>query len=141
MTFTRKHNISQHTGDPKTSKKGKDAEEPIDPQVDCPIVGGMFDPTFNLGHKIDFNFDEAERKVIESTSEQIILKKCRELARCTVAAAWTLAYASNRGNLRIELEQAKAQLNEVTIAHSLCEKKQKDAEKVIAEGRAIMENL
>lgn len=123
VVFMRNHKASQHTRDLKASKQGKDAEEPVDPQVGRPIRGGMWDPTFNLGHKIDFHFDEAKRKVIEGTSEQKMTEICMELACRMAAAAWTLAYASNRANLKTELEKAKAQLNEVATVHSRCEQK------------------
>ncbi|WVY97349.1 hypothetical protein V8G54_029500 [Vigna mungo] len=129
VIFVRKHMVVQSTKDPKAYKKGRDFEGHVNLQADRAIPSGMRDLTFNLGHKIDFNFDEAEKKVIDGTSEQKMAETCLELACQVAAAAWTLAYAFNRGNFRIELEQVKEQLNK------------KDADKVIVEGRSIMENL
>lgn len=111
VVFSRKRKVNQHTGNPKASKMGKDVKEPVDPQADRHIPDSMLDLAFNLRHKIDFHFDEAKRKIIESTSGQKMAENCLELACRTTAVAWTLTYASNRGNLIIELEWVKAQLN------------------------------
>lgn len=70
--------------------------------------------------------------------EQKMAKIAMELTCRTAIATWHLAYASDKGILRTELEWVKTQLNEVTTVHSYCEQKHKEAEKVIAEGRVIL---
>ncbi|XP_017438771.2 uncharacterized protein LOC108344788 isoform X1 [Vigna angularis] len=114
-------------GDPKASDKGN-------PHADRDIPNGMWDAAFNLGHKIEFNFDLAEQKVMEKTSEQKMADNCLEFACRAAAAAWNLAYASNRGNLVTELERLKTE-------HAKCEQRQKESEEMIVKGREIMENL
>lgn len=66
----RKHKVVQSIEDPKAYKKGRDFEGQVDLQADHAIPSGMWDPALNLGHNINFNFDEAEMKVIEGTFKQ-----------------------------------------------------------------------
>ncbi|WVZ04315.1 hypothetical protein V8G54_025121 [Vigna mungo] len=112
VALVRKHKVSQPTKDPRSSKKGKDSKEQVDPEADQLIPSGMWDLGFNLGHKIDFHFDKAEQRFVEETSEQKLADDCMELACQTATTTWTLAYASNRGVLRAELDQVKARFNE-----------------------------
>ncbi|KAG2383986.1 uncharacterized protein HKW66_Vig0152510 [Vigna angularis] len=121
-------------GDPKASNKGKSIGGVVDPHADRDIPNGMWDAAFNLGHKIEFNFDLAEQKVMEKTSEQKMADYCLEFACRAAAAAWNLAYASNRGNLVTELERLKTE-------HAKCEQQRKESEKMIVKGREITENL
>lgn len=67
---------------PNASKKGKNSQDPID----CPIPSGMWGPTFNLGHKIDFNLDDAEKKVVEGMTENQMADIAMELT-CQMAMA------------------------------------------------------
>ncbi|WVZ14462.1 hypothetical protein V8G54_012028 [Vigna mungo] len=82
--------------------------------------GGMWGPNFNIGHKIDFNLDETKKKGIEGMTEQQMADIAMELTCRVAMGTWHLAYASDRGILRIELERVKKQLNEVVAAHSQC---------------------
>lgn len=56
-------------GDSKVSEKGKSSKEMVNPEADCSLPSGMWDPGFNLSHKIDFNFDLAEQKVMAKTTK------------------------------------------------------------------------
>lgn len=87
LPLSRKRKVTHAAGNPKVSTKGKGVEELVDPQADRSIPGGMWDPAFNLGHKIDFNFGLAEQKVIKKTSKQKMADNCLEFACQAVVVA------------------------------------------------------
>lgn len=76
--LTRKRKVDRVAKDPRPSQKWKSAEELVDPNVNRPLSGGMWDPDFTLSHKIDFNFDVVKQKVMASTGEQKMAENCLE---------------------------------------------------------------
>ncbi|XP_052735615.1 uncharacterized protein LOC128197576 [Vigna angularis] len=76
-------------------------------ETDRPFPKGLWDPSFNLSHKMDFNLDDAEKKVVESMTEQQMADDLLEMASRIAMAAWHMAYASDRGVLRAELEKSR----------------------------------
>ncbi|KOM25615.1 hypothetical protein LR48_Vigan125s000500 [Vigna angularis] len=94
--------------EPTSSKKMKEVEEPSD----RPIPGGVWDPAFNLGHKIAFNLDEPKKKVVEKIIEQQMDDTSLEFTSREAMATWHLAYASDRGVLRVELQKVQTQVKE-----------------------------
>ncbi|KOM49945.1 hypothetical protein LR48_Vigan08g077200 [Vigna angularis] len=97
------------------SKRMKEVEE----ETSRPLPNGMWDSSFNLSHKIDFNLDDSEKKVVESMTEQQMADAMLELASRAAMAAWHMAYASDRGVLRVELEKARTQLKDLTTEYAM----------------------
>ncbi|KOM52104.1 hypothetical protein LR48_Vigan09g076300 [Vigna angularis] len=96
------------------SKKRKEiADEP-----ERPLPLGVWDPSFTLGHKVELNLDNSEKKVLENMSEQQIVDAMLEMTTRAQMLAWHMAYASDRGTLRVELEKARAELKELIEAHA-----------------------
>ncbi|KOM37947.1 hypothetical protein LR48_Vigan03g132900 [Vigna angularis] len=116
------------------SKKMKETVE----ETDRPLPNGVWDPSFNLSHKIEFNLDNYEKKVVESMTEQQMADAMLEMASQTAMAAWHMAYASDRGMLRVELEKARTQLKELTEVHTSCDQKQKQSEKLLCEAQVVL---
>lgn len=117
QSLTRKRKADRVVDEQRVSQKGKKTmEEQTDPAVDWSLPGGMWDPDFDLIHKIDFNFDPAEEKVMSELSEQNMAKLCLDFLLRGSAAAFKLAYASNRGNMHVEVERLKKQLDETKTA-------------------------
>lgn len=108
--------------------------------ADCSLPSGMWDPSFNLSHKVEFNF-VVEEQMISKTSEQKMVEHCLELALRTSVAAWNLAYASNRGNLNAEMERLSKQLTNIKLVHAQCERKYEEAKKMIEDDLLLFENL
>ncbi|KOM40204.1 hypothetical protein LR48_Vigan04g040200 [Vigna angularis] len=125
----------QSVDKPTSSKKMKEVEE----SSDRSIPGGVWDLAFNLGHKIAFNLDESENKVVEKMTEQHMTDTALELMGRAAMATWHLAYASDMGVLRVELQKVQTQRKEAVDAHSQCEQKQKLSEQLLNEARARKE--
>ncbi|KOM52333.1 hypothetical protein LR48_Vigan09g099200 [Vigna angularis] len=117
-----------------TSKKMKETIE----ETDRPLPNGVWDPSFNLSHKIEFNLDNSEKKVVESMTEQQMADAMLEMASRTAMAAWHMAYASDRGVLRVELEKARTQLKELTEVHASCDQKERQSEKLLCEAQVLL---
>ncbi|XP_014511293.1 uncharacterized protein LOC106769985 [Vigna radiata var. radiata] len=99
------------------------------------------EPAEDLRHKIEFNFDATEEKVMASISEQQMSEYVLgNLLRCG-AAAFKMAYASSRGDVQNEVGRLKKQLEDVQAAHAGCTEKANEAAKVIEEGKAHAERL
>ncbi|XP_052728341.1 uncharacterized protein LOC108329156 isoform X1 [Vigna angularis] len=113
----------------------------VDEGTNRPLPNGMWDPSFNLSHKIDFNLDDSEKKVVESMTEQQMADAMLELASRAAMAAWHMAYASDRGVLRVELQKAQTQLKELADVHSNCEQRQKQSEQLLSEAQALLNNV
>ncbi|KOM56724.1 hypothetical protein LR48_Vigan10g261600 [Vigna angularis] len=73
------------------SKKRK---ETVD-ETERPLPNGVWDPSFTLSHKIEFNLDNSEKRVVESMTEQQMADAMLEMASRTAMAAWHMAYASD----------------------------------------------
>ncbi|KOM55888.1 hypothetical protein LR48_Vigan10g178000 [Vigna angularis] len=116
------------------SKKKK---ETVD-ETARPLPLGVWDPSFTLGHKVDLNLDDSEKKVVENMTEQQIADAMLEMTTRAQMLAWHMAYASDRGMLRVELEKARTQLKEVTEAHAGCDSKQKRSEQLIKEAEVLL---
>ncbi|KOM48075.1 hypothetical protein LR48_Vigan07g177900 [Vigna angularis] len=78
------------------------------------------------GHKIDFNLDDSEKKVVESMTEQQMADAMLELTSRAAMAAWHMAYASDRGVLRVELQKAQTQLKELADTAGFVMKREQD---------------
>lgn len=65
---------------------------------------------------------------------------CLEFCSRATAAAWNFMYASNRGNLSADVERLSKQLNDVNLIHAPCERNYTEAQKMIVDGRTILEN-
>ncbi|KOM55427.1 hypothetical protein LR48_Vigan10g131900 [Vigna angularis] len=115
-------------------KKMKETAE----ETDRPLPKGLWDPSFNLSHKMDFNLDDAEKKVVESMTEQQMADDLLEIATRTTMAAWHMEYASDRGVLRVELEKSRTQLKEIADAHAACEQRQRESEQRLREGQTLL---
>ncbi|KOM41150.1 hypothetical protein LR48_Vigan04g134800 [Vigna angularis] len=116
------------------SKKRKEiADEP-----ERPLPLGVWDPSFTLGHKVELNLDNSEKKVLENMSEQQIADAMLEMTTRAQMLAWHMAYASDRGTLRVELEKARAQLKELIEVHTVCESKQKRLEQLLREAEVLL---
>ncbi|KOM56741.1 hypothetical protein LR48_Vigan10g263300 [Vigna angularis] len=81
--------------------------------------------------------DASEKKVIENMSEQQIADSLLEMNTRAQALAWHLAYASDRGQMRSELEKVRAQLKELAEIHAGCEVRQKRTEQLLKEGETL----
>lgn len=133
--LTRKRKVDRPEGAPVVSQKGrKTVTEVAEPVVERTLPLGMWDPSFNLRHKIEFNFDAAEEKVMSEMSEQQMAEFLIDTALRGSAAAYKMVYASNRGDVRKEVERLKKQLEEAVAAHAGCAEKAVEAAKVIADG-------
>lgn len=149
QALTRKRKVNRVGEESRVSQKGKrTVEEPTDPVIDQYLLRGMWDPGFDLRHKIDFNFDAAEEKVMSEISEQKMAELCLDFLLRGSTATFKLAYASNRGNLHVEVERLKKQLDETKVAlqeanaaHAECSQKTTEAAQIIVKGRLLMDNL
>ncbi|KOM56871.1 hypothetical protein LR48_Vigan10g276300 [Vigna angularis] len=74
---------------------------------------GVWDLAFNLGHKIAFNVDEPEKKVVKKMTEQEMVDTALEFT----------------------------QLKEVVDAHLKCEQRQKQSEQLLNEARVLLGNV
>ncbi|KOM25241.1 hypothetical protein LR48_Vigan62s001800 [Vigna angularis] len=119
------------------SKKMKEVEE----EMSRPLPGGVWDPSFNLSHKIDFNLDDSEKKVVESMTEQQMTDAMLELASRTTMVAWHMAYAFDKGVVRVKLEKVRTQLKELTDVHSNCEQRQRQSEQFLCEAQELLNNV
>ncbi|KOM33008.1 hypothetical protein LR48_Vigan01g256400 [Vigna angularis] len=116
------------------SKKQKEkADEP-----ERPIPLGVWDSSFTLGHKVELNLDNSEKKIIENMSEQQIADAMLEMTTRAQMLAWHMAYASDRGTLRVELEKVRAERKELIEARALCESKQKRSEQLLKEAEVLL---
>lgn len=143
QALTRKRKATRTEGSPDAARKGKASatspSEPVEPECSLPL--GMWDPRFDLRHKIEFHFDVAEEKVMVAMSEQQMAKfLCDNMLRCA-AAAYRMNYASDRGILREEVERLRKHLEDAKAVHVGCDEKAAEAAKMIEDGRLIMENL
>ncbi|KOM32532.1 hypothetical protein LR48_Vigan01g208800 [Vigna angularis] len=116
------------------SKKRKEVAD----ETECPLPNGVWDPSFTLSHKVEFNLDNSEKRVIENMTEQQIADAMLEMASRAQMLAWHMAYASDRGALRVELEKTQTQLRELTEAHALCDQKQKRSEQLLSEAEVLL---
>ncbi|KOM49645.1 hypothetical protein LR48_Vigan08g047200 [Vigna angularis] len=87
---------------------------------------------------VDLNMDASEKKVFENMSEQEIADTMLEMTTRAHALAWHLAYASDRGMVRVELEKVQTQLKELTEVHTACDAKQKRAEQLLKEAETLL---
>ncbi|KOM57374.1 hypothetical protein LR48_Vigan11g040700 [Vigna angularis] len=116
------------------SKKQKEvADEPK-----RPIPLGVWDSSFTLGHKVELNLDSSEKAVIENMSEQQIADAALEMSTRVQMLTWHMAYASDRGLLRAELEKLKAQHKEIVETHAVCESRQKRSEQLLKEAEGLL---
>lgn len=115
--------------------------EPADSVVERSLPLGIWDLGFDLRHKIEFNFDTAKEKVMSEISEQQMVEFLLDTLLHGSAATFKIAYASNRGNMRVEVEHLKKQLEEAIAAHAGCVEKAAEAAKVIADGHLLVENM
>ncbi|KOM47594.1 hypothetical protein LR48_Vigan07g129800 [Vigna angularis] len=115
-----------------TLKKRKEVAD----ETERPLPNGVWDPSFTLSHKVEFNLDNSEKRVIKNMTEQQIADAMLEMASRAQMLAWHMAYASDRGALRVELEKTQTQLKELTEAHALCDQKQKRSEQLLSEAEA-----
>ncbi|KOM58491.1 hypothetical protein LR48_Vigan11g152500 [Vigna angularis] len=132
----------------EASKKKKVVVE----EADRPLPQGVWDPAFTLGHKVDLHMDASEKRVFENMSEQEIADTMLEMTTRAQALAWHLAYASDRGRVRTELEKVRAelekvraewekvraQLQELTEVHAACDANQKRAEQLLKEAETLL---
>ncbi|KOM45095.1 hypothetical protein LR48_Vigan06g040100 [Vigna angularis] len=132
----------------EASKKKKAVVE----ETERPLPQGVWDPAFTLGHKVDLQMDASEKRVFENMSEQEIADTMLEMTTRTQALAWHLAYASDRGRVRTELEKVRAelekvraewekvraQLQELTEVHAACDANQKHAEQLLKEAETLL---
>ncbi|KAG2405348.1 hypothetical protein LR48_Vigan03g191500 [Vigna angularis] len=116
------------------SKKRKEVVD----ETERPLPLGIWDPSFMLGHKVDLNLDDSEKKVVENMTEQQIADAMLEMTTRAQMLAWHMAYASDRGMLRVELEKARTQLKELTEAHAGCDSKQKRSEQLVREAEVLL---
>ncbi|KOM51942.1 hypothetical protein LR48_Vigan09g060100 [Vigna angularis] len=123
-----------HPTDPIVLLKRKEIAD----EIERPLPNGVWDPSFTLSHKIEFNLDNSEKRVVESMTEQQMVDAMLEMASRTALAAWHMAYASDRGVLRVELEKARTQLKELTEVHANCDQKQKRSEKLLSEAEVLL---
>ncbi|KOM34658.1 hypothetical protein LR48_Vigan02g080800 [Vigna angularis] len=101
---------------------------------------GMSDSALNLSHKIDFNLDESEKKLVESMTEQQMADDLLELSSRAAMAAWHMAYASDMGVLRTELQKVKDQLKELSATHAECEERQRQSQQLMCEAQTVLKN-
>ncbi|KOM52517.1 hypothetical protein LR48_Vigan09g117600 [Vigna angularis] len=71
-------------------------------------------------------------------TEQQMADAMLEMASQTVMAAWHMAYASDRGLLRVELDKARTQLKELTEVHASCDQKHKRSEQLLSEAEVLL---
>ncbi|KOM47052.1 hypothetical protein LR48_Vigan07g075600 [Vigna angularis] len=116
------------------SKKRKDMVD----ETARPLPLGVWDPSFTLGHKVDLNLDDSEKKVVENMTEQQIADAMLEMTTRAQMLAWHMAYASDRGMVRVELEKARTQLKELIEAHAECDSKQKRSEQLVREAEVLL---
>ncbi|KOM45228.1 hypothetical protein LR48_Vigan06g053400 [Vigna angularis] len=128
----RKGNVVDTSG--VASKKKKDTVD----ETARPLPLGVWDPSFTLSHKVDLNLDDSEKKVVENMTEQQIADAMLEMTTRAQMLAWHMAYASDRGMLRVELEKAQTQLKDLTEAHAACESKQKRSEQLLKEAEVLL---
>ncbi|KOM28781.1 hypothetical protein LR48_Vigan583s003200 [Vigna angularis] len=83
-----------------------------------PIPLGVWDSSFTLGHKVELNLDSSEKTIVENMSEQQIADAMLEMSTRVQMLAWHMAYASDRGPLRVELEKLRAQYKEIVETHA-----------------------
>ncbi|KOM49687.1 hypothetical protein LR48_Vigan08g051400 [Vigna angularis] len=132
--FVRKWKGEQAVEKPSSSKKMKDSQEPSDRL----IPNGMRSSAFNLGHKIAFNMDEYEKKVVEGMTEQQMADTAMEFGCRTAMVNWHLAYASDRGVMRTEWKKVQTQLKRVITSL----RKERDALLLTTVGdKEIMEEM
>ncbi|KOM55452.1 hypothetical protein LR48_Vigan10g134400 [Vigna angularis] len=116
------------------SKKQKEvADEPR-----RPIPLGVWDSSFTMGHKVELNLDSSEKAIIENMSEQQIADAALEMSARVHMLTWHMAYASDRGLLRAELEKLKAQHKEIVETHAVCESRQKRSEQLLKEAEGLL---
>ncbi|KOM43977.1 hypothetical protein LR48_Vigan05g158200 [Vigna angularis] len=116
------------------SKKQKEvADEPK-----RPIPLGVWDSSFTLGHKVELNLDSSEKAIVENMSEQQIADAALEMSTRVQMLTWHMAYASDRGLLRAELEKLKAQHKEIVETYAVCESRQKRSEQLLKEAEVLL---
>ncbi|XP_022633664.1 uncharacterized protein LOC111241129 [Vigna radiata var. radiata] len=71
---------------------------------------------------------------MSETSEQTMAEICLELLLRGSTTAYNMVYASNRGQLRTEVDRLKKELEEVMASHSQCAQ-------MMADNHVLMENL
>lgn len=141
QVLTQKRKVSRVKGTSDASRKGKTSmTEPTEPEEERSLPLGMWDPGFDLRHKIEFHFDAAEEKVGVAMSEQEMSDFLLDNLLRGAAAAFKMAYAFVRGNLREEVERLKKQLEDANVAHAGCDEKAVEAAKVIADSQLSLEN-
>lgn len=97
------------------------------------------DAGFDLGYKLDFKFDPAEKKVLEATSRQQLAQNCLEYSARAAASAWQLMHTTDKE--KADLQSLQKQVMDLTLIHSECGPKYKAALHTINEGRIIFEGL
>ncbi|KOM43300.1 hypothetical protein LR48_Vigan05g090400 [Vigna angularis] len=117
----------------EASKKSREVVE----ETERPLPLGIWDRAFMPGHRVDINMDASGKKVIENMSEQQIADSLLEMNTRAQALAWHLAYASDRGQMRSELEKVRAQLKELAEIHAGCEARQKRTEQLLKDGETL----
>lgn len=142
QTLTRKRKAGRVEGACSVAQKAKKAmTEPTYSTEERALPLGMWDPGFDLWHKIEFNFDATEEKVMSEMLEKQMSEFLLDNLLRGAATAFKMAYASNRGYVRNEVEHLKKQLEKANVAHAGCAEKQAKATKIISKGHLIMENL
>ncbi|KOM31885.1 hypothetical protein LR48_Vigan01g144100 [Vigna angularis] len=116
------------------SKKRKDTVD----ETARPLPLGVWDPSFTLSHKVDLNLDNSEKRVMESMTEQQMADALLEMTTRSQMLAWHIAYASDRGVLRVELDKARTQLKELTETHAACDSKQKRSEQLLRDAEVLL---
>ncbi|WVZ17339.1 hypothetical protein V8G54_010321 [Vigna mungo] len=141
----RKRKVVPSTKDAPVGKKSNNAgkgqatEESTHPEADRNLPNGIWDVGFDLGYKIDFQLNPAEKKVLEGTSRQQLTQNCLELCARATASVWQLVHTADKE--KADLEGLQQQLMDLTLVHSECGPKYETALKTINEGRTIFEEI
>ncbi|XP_022637737.1 uncharacterized protein LOC106768227 [Vigna radiata var. radiata] len=153
--WTRKRKVARVEGVTNVLGKGKTGieagesspgvertvRESGDPSELRPLPQGMWDPGFDLRHKIEFHFDAAEEKVMASMSEQQMSEFLLDVLLRAGAAAFKMVYASNRGEVQSEVNRLRKELDDLNATHASCEEKAEEAAKALAEVKKEVEGL
>ncbi|WVY90034.1 hypothetical protein V8G54_035548 [Vigna mungo] len=123
----------------RNPSKGSAVDETGHLEADRDLPNGVWDAGFGLGYKIDPKLDPAEMKVLKNTPRQQLRQHILEF--CARATASTLELIHMDDQDRAEVEGLQKQLMDLTLLHSECGPKYEAAEKMINEGRVILENM
>ncbi|WVZ00566.1 hypothetical protein V8G54_026635 [Vigna mungo] len=123
----------------RNPSKGTAVDETGHLEADRDLPSGVWDAGFDLGYKIDPKLDPAEMKVLKNTPRQQLRQHILEFCARAIASTLELIHMDDQD--RAEVEDLQKQLMDLTLLHSECEPKYKAAEKMINEGRVILENM